>query len=367
MNRPVQITVDHPCPPLEFARAELQRAFAKSGHLPEAVVLSVPQSSAHALEAQGYHLSVNGGTIHITGADRAAALYGALDAAAHFAVGGDINTLKIGTHNPYIRRRGIKFNITLDARTPGYADGGDSAQENIANVWDRGFWQGFLDRMARDKYNVLSLWNLSPFPSLVKIPQFPNVALADVKRAAYAPNGTTRGTGLYTAAQEASLVTIKKMSMDEKIAFWQEVMQYAADRCIDVYLFTWNIFVYGTQYADYGITDRADSDVTKAYVCAAVEALVRTYPLLRGIGVTAGENMQRAFIENLREDVEWIRATYGQGIMDALKDEPYRNFTLIHRSHMTSVAQMEEVFVDFPYDFELSYKYSMAHLYAHPT
>jgi hypothetical protein len=36
--------------------------------------------------------------------------------------------------------------------------------------------------MARHRYNVLSLWSLHPFPSLVKVPEFPDVALDDVWR-----------------------------------------------------------------------------------------------------------------------------------------------------------------------------------------
>ena len=38
------------------------------------------------------------------------------------------------------------------------------------------------DAMARDRYNVLTLWNLHPFPSMVKVPEFPDVALDDVWR-----------------------------------------------------------------------------------------------------------------------------------------------------------------------------------------
>ena len=46
--------------------------------------------------------------------------------------------------------------------------------------------------------------------------------------------------------------------MDAKINFWREVMQYAHDRGIGVYLFTWNIFVWGTE-GKYGITDAQDN------------------------------------------------------------------------------------------------------------
>ncbi|GHV42669.1 hypothetical protein AGMMS49546_22100 [Spirochaetia bacterium] len=365
-----KITVDTPCPQLDFAIGELSRAFEKTtkkGHkLPDKVELyarSNPKWTTNAKE-QGYTLYIDGDSVIIAGADAPGAMYGALDVAQHFAGGGLIGSLRTGVVNPYLEKRGIKFNIPLDARTPSYTDSGDSAQENIADMWDMDFWKGFLDRLARNKFNVLSLWNLSPFPSLVKIPKYPEVALDDVKRAAYMPNATTRGMGYFTDMQEKSLVTIKKITIEEKIKFWQELMQYAADRFISVYLFTWNVFVYGTQYAGYGITDSADNPVTKDYLRCAVEELVRTYPLLRGIGVTAGENMRMEWRVDVREDVEYMRATYGQGIIDALKDQPDRKFALIHRSHMTTVEQMEDVFSDFPHEFELSHKYSMAHMYS---
>jgi hypothetical protein len=58
---------------------------------------------------------------------------------------------------------------TLDARTPSYSDNADAAQQNIANMWDVNFWHEFLDEMARDRFNMLSLWSLF-LPSLVNVP-----------------------------------------------------------------------------------------------------------------------------------------------------------------------------------------------------
>ena len=109
-------------------------------------------------------------------------------------------------------------------------------------MWETNFWTGMLDNMARHRYNLLSLWSLHPFPSLVRVPEYPKVALADVKRKAGAMwNATGSGVGMYDPSWE--LTTLKKMTMDEKIAFWRWVMQYAKDRGIDCYVMTWNIFV----------------------------------------------------------------------------------------------------------------------------
>ena len=49
-------------------------------------------------------------------------------------------------------------------------------------MWDFEFWRAYLDALARDRYNFVSLWNLHPFPSMVKVPEYPDVALNDVWR-----------------------------------------------------------------------------------------------------------------------------------------------------------------------------------------
>ena len=76
-------------------------------------------------------------------------------------------------------------------------------------------------------------------------------------------------------------------------------MQMAADRGIDIYLFTWNMFTYGVK-GKYGITNEQDNDTTIAWFRAAVREMVKTYPLLRGIGITAGEGMDNAAKRNMR-------------------------------------------------------------------
>ena len=57
----------------------------------------------------------------------------------------------------------------------------DAAQHNIAQMWSFDFWREALDELARQRFNVLTLWSLHPFPSMVKVPDYPEVALNDVK------------------------------------------------------------------------------------------------------------------------------------------------------------------------------------------
>ena len=69
--------------------------------------------------------------------------------------------------------------------------------------------------------------------------------------------------------------------MAEKIKFWQQVMQMAHDRGIEVYVFTWNIFTNGAE-GKHGITNSQQNDTTVAYFRAAVRELVKTYPAAFG-------------------------------------------------------------------------------------
>jgi len=120
---------------------------------------------------------------------------------------------------PHIAQRGIKFNIPLDARTPSYSDNSDAAQNNIAEMWSFDFWREFLDHMARHRYNVLSLWNLHPFPSMVRVAEYPEVALDDVKRNHREDGRQLLGSGHDMVRPEilANLETVRSLTMADKI------------------------------------------------------------------------------------------------------------------------------------------------------
>ena len=135
------------------------------------------QPGVSGLEPQGYAIRrvTAGGTTRwwAIGHDPAGAMYAALELAEAARNDGHLGNVVDRQVNPFIARRGIKFNIPLDARTPSYSDDSTSGQANIPEMWDMAFWTRFLDEMARHRYNVLSLWSLSPFPSLVKVPDTP--------------------------------------------------------------------------------------------------------------------------------------------------------------------------------------------------
>ncbi len=331
--------------------------------------LDVDTTLTAAIRNEGFSLSRDGAgptqVITVIGGGPGGVMYGGLELAEQLRLRG-LTGIQSMDRAPYIARRGTKFNLPLDVRPPSATDIGDSAQANIATVWDFDFWRAYLDHLARDRYNYVSLWNLHPFPSLVKVPGYEDIALADVQRSTirFDEYYSTRTEDIVTPAMLAQVETVRKMTIEEKIDFWRRVMQYAKDRNIDVYLVTWNIYTYGTG-GKHGITDALTNPATVDYFRKSVAELFRTYPLLRGIGLTAGENIGAAN-SSFEAKEDWLFATYAQGVMDVAREQPGRAIRFIHRQHETRAADIARTFAPLAQtpnvDFVFSFKYAQAHV-----
>jgi hypothetical protein len=324
------------------------------------------------LRSEGYSIrttSKAGRTTYWTvGADTAGVMYGGLELAEIIRLDG-LGGIKDVDHNPHMAMRGTKFNIPLDARTPSYTDACDSAQKNIGQMWSFAFWKEYIDNLARYRYNFISLWSLHPFPSMVKVPDYPDVALDDVKRSTVQWDEYYPGNGTGFASPEIlnNLEVLKKITIEEKIDFWRKVMRYAKGRNVDFYVVTWNIFVNGT-YGKYGITDDINNETTIDYFRQSVKQMFLTYPDLAGIGLTTGENMRGA---NFKQKEDWAFKTYAQGVLDAAKTQPRRKFVLIHRQHQTGAKDIAQTFAPLidheDIEFIFSFKYAKAHVYSSTT
>jgi len=389
---PVVLCRDAQTPQVQFASSEIRRALVAQGvslieqgpnGFPQAakgtcIILVAGTSESQRIAAllnvsqpkntspQSYairkHTAGARTTYVVFGADAVAAMYGGLDLAEAIGLG-MLEELPEADHTPYIARRGIKFNIPLDLRTPSYSDCGDSFQANIPEVWSMDFWREFLDEMARQRFNVLTLWSLHPFPSLVKVPEYPEVAFDNVwrTRVKLDDSFSHRGSDMVRPAMFKDVEVVKRMTIGEKIQFWRDVMQLAHDRGIEVYLFTWNMFVWGAE-GKHGITWSQTNPVTIDYFRKSVRETVLTYPMLAGIGITAGEHMENRKDEFSKET--WLWKTYGEGIRDALQVQPGREFRLIHRYHQTGQSEILREWKDYPGPFDFSFKYAIAHMYS---
>ena len=48
------------------------------------------------------------------------------------------------TKEPYFKKRGTKFNLPMDVRSPTYTEASDAAQKNMIHMWDFDFWKSYL-------------------------------------------------------------------------------------------------------------------------------------------------------------------------------------------------------------------------------
>jgi hypothetical protein len=358
-----------------FAFHDLENSLLKEGYSMKFtgrdqadILLSTGQTDGEVgnhLAPEGFSLRrLRKGKISLIGGDLAGVMYGILELAEQTSLYG-IKGIKEISRNPYMEIRGIKFNIPLDVRTPSYSDMSDAGQVNIPEMWSFSFWKNTIDNLARYRYNLISLWSLHPFPSMVRVPEYPDIALKDVRRSTikFSENYSTRVTDIYTTEITSNSETVLKITIDEKIAFWQKVMKYAAERNIRFYIMTWNIYPSGIG-GKYGITDDMNNAVTKDYYRKSVRQMFLTYPDLAGIGVTTGENMGNGG-EGFEAKEDWVYDTYAMGLLDVLKEQPDRRITFIHRQHEAGTKYILQKFASIAstknIDFLFSFKYAQAH------
>ena len=285
----------------------------------------------------------------VLGGDANGAMYGGLQVAENIQFDAFTGSYD-EEESPYLKNRGIKFNIPLDKESPTYfySSNGTSHKEALHHVWDLSFWTTWFDEMARHRYNVLSLWSPHPFTSMLKMADYPEVAIQGVQG--------------FDAKDKA--VPINDMTIDEKIAFWQKVMKHGRDRGFGIYFCTWNIFL-STAEGKYGITDSPRNLKTKDYLRACTKQFIETYPDLTGIGITVGEKMGGL---NDGEKEEWAWEAYGKGVMEYAQAHPERELVFIHRHHDGNLDDIMEHFTplnELPnVRLDLSFKYSQAHGHA---
>lgn len=319
-----------------------------------ALLTSQGGSAATGLKEQAYALRTTNApqmSYWVLGGDDTGAMYGGLQIAENINFKGFEGSYK-EEESPYLKNRGIKFNIPLDRKSPTYyySTDGTSLKIAINHVWDISFWQTWFDEMARNRYNVLSLWSPHPFTSMLNMEdEYPGIA--------------TQGVKGYSEKDEE--VQINNMTIDDKIEFWQKVMKYGRNRGFDIYFCTWNIFL-STAEGKHGITNRPENRETRIYLKKCMKKFLVTYPDLTGFGITVGENMGGI---NTKEKEEWAWDTYGMGVMEYAKANPQRKLVFIHRQHDGSMDDILNYFKplgELPnVQFDISFKYSEAH--AHTT
>lgn len=283
----------------------------------------------------------------VLGGDVNGAMYGGLQVAENVLA----NDFKVDydcKESPFLLNRGMKLNLPLDRRIPTYVGGwsSTSAKKAIPHVWDLSFWKTLIDQQARNRYNVLSVWVHHPFPALVKLPDYPKVCLPRI---------------------EGFDGFVKELDHDQRVAFWRGVMSYARDRGMKFYFFNWNIHLEHASSQYPALSEDPEDKETIDYMYKSMQALLETYPGLDGFGITSGDGMDGTKEEN----TQWTWNAMGKAVEDYLRENPERNFNLIHRGVKSDPETCDRIYGSIKklpnVTFNMSAKYAMAHMYSTPT
>jgi hypothetical protein len=276
--RPVSVATTHDSRIISYGLGKLEQVLATYGdHLlsqslaaekPSDLVVLLQDDEearqlnivANPLGAEGYQLVFQQARLYIIGADEKGVLYGTLDVAEQLRHNGEnLALIQEKKEEPRLIFRAIKFNLPMVAYRSSISL---TQQENT--VLNLQFWEKFLDMMAADRFNVLSLWSMHPFHYMVKSKSFPEACPFD------------------------------DMEMQAMKHFWSTLFKMAHERGIETYIINWNIFVppsfahahqvalYSVGRSQTGPTNGDTSKIIEQYTRETITTLKSTALLYSG-------------------------------------------------------------------------------------
>jgi len=300
------------------------------------------------MDRESFALWRNGNTITIQAGGDRGLIYGCFSLAEDLNRGTKLQSIKPKNESSKLPFRGIKFDLPWDTYRHSF-----SLDQHQETCRDLNYWISFLDMMAENRFNTLTLWNLHPYVYMIKPNNFP----------------------------EASPFN------DQELKEWKHlfgsIFTMAKARGIDTYVIPFNIFV-SPEFAEahnvamdnleHHFFVRGDtSEIIKRYTRECVTQLLNEYPDLTGMGLTLGEGMA-GMTPQQRED--WMKETIIAGMQQA-----NRKSKLIHRIPFSGTTaslgatsiEMEQVtrkgieqeaamsFVEGPVWADLKFNWSHAH------
>jgi hypothetical protein len=250
-----------------YAAGVLSKALVKKGYSVNGRGITISLSiDNNQLNPEAFAIAVADDKIIIKGGDETGLIYGCQSIAEDLLNGIPLQKIKSRTEKPQYPFRAIKFDMPWDTYRHSYA-----LDLHDTTCRDTAYWKAFLDMMANNRFNVLTLWNLHPYTYMIRAKNFP----------------------------EATPFT------DAELKIWHQlftsIFRMAKERGIDTYLVPFNIFV-SPQFAkahnvelnnlQHDFYVNADtSEIIKRYTRESVTQVLNEYPDLTGFGLTLGEGM----------------------------------------------------------------------------
>lgn len=318
---PIAIVVDNTSPPQVYGASKVKAALGRSNRASQVLdksastghdqikIVALRSAAEDGLRKEGFRIRKSNSTYLVTAVDDTGLMYGLLDLAEQIEMGKGLRGVEERTSNPRFPFRAVKFNLPWASYRKN-----ESLQANAELCKDLGMWSAFLDMMAENRLNVLTLWSLDPFPYLVKTKNFPK-----------AP-------------------PFSDAEMAEWKNFWTSLFRMAKARGIETYIVNWNIIVSKSFRKNYGEgntqlwADGYTSAQIEKYVRETVTQVINEYPDLTGLGITPGEAMQKWDGQQM---ASWFERTFFEGIKAA--DRPIK---FIYRAALSGDHQPHRKAID---------------------
>lgn len=241
------------------------------------------------LPKEGYQLVVKGKIIEITGADKNGLVYGMFELMQQVRFKGSLALVTPKKEQPRMAFRAVKFNLPYMA----YRTHTSITQHDLV-CRDVKFWEKYLDMLAENRFNVLSLWSLHLFHYMVIPKNFPEAT------------------------------QFNEYEMGEWKNLWTSIFKMAKERGIETYIINWNTFVspsfarahkvalYNERPSHFGVGDT--SKIVEQYTKEIITQVINEYPDLTGLGITLGERMGGQSADERRA---WLDRTIFAGMKEA--------------------------------------------------
>jgi len=285
-----QVVYDGPSPaagPVSYGIEKLEHSLEQSCVQWGKTNIVLRIDSANGQSGESYKLEKDGEKIVITGSDSGGLMYGALGLAEKVRNGvlpADVRPISESAHFAF---RAIKFNLPWDSYRSA-----KSLQLHTETCRDIKFWEAFLDMMAENRFNVLTLWNLHPFNFMVRCKNFPEAC----------------------SFSDAELAEWQK--------FWHRLFAMAKKRNIETYIVNWNVIVPESFEKAHNIKPSSKrftgrniiSETVNQYTRESITEVLKQYPELAGLGVSLGDRMGGM---TAKEREQWVLDVFVKGMQEA--------------------------------------------------
>lgn len=340
----VTITIDKSSPQEVFGASKIEIALSKLG-IPSKVIDEsmasgkesiqlkiISQDENSVIKQEGFRISKSGKSYLVSAIESTGAMYGLMDLAEQIEMHKGFKAIEEKLENPRFGFRAIKYNLPWVSYR---ANEGLQANNELSK--DLNMWASFLDMMAENRFNALTLWSLHPFPYMIRAKNFP----------------------------EATPFT--DVELAEWKTFWTALFRMAKERGIDTYIVNWNIIVSKSFRKNYGEgntglwADGYTSPQIEKYTRETVTQVINEYPDLTGLGITMGEAMQGWTGE---QETEWMKKTFFAGIKAADRKVKFIYRAALDGDHTPHRRAIDNCGLDTPEDpimVELKFNWSHGH------